>query len=373
MVDQIEGEGQIEDERVDATSGRRRLLIAGVAGAVAGVFVRGGEQAAASSGTGDQGPLILGSNDQFKDTIPSTNTANVSSVSTVVKASPNYGNFINASGAFVFKADASPSGFGDINGLWGVGRGLAAGVHGTSAAGFGVLGEGIYGLIGTSDNGVGCFGDVEIGVGVFGSSDQGVGGVFRGAAAAIRLSPAEVGGAPTTGAHEVGELVVDSSGILYLCKSTGTPGTWVKLSEQATGGAPVAASFKTLPTPDRLVDTRIALGGVQGPVPAGTTSTFQMTGRVGASGNPALRVPDNATALVGNLTVIGGPSASIGSFVTLWPSGDRPTTSSINFGPGSVVANSYTVGVAIAGGHGYINAFAQQGCDYLIDVVGYFS
>ena len=59
--------------------------------------------------------------------------------------------------------------------------------------------------------------------------------------------------------------------------------------------------------------------------------------------------------------------------MTMWPSGARPTTSSISFGPGAIVANAYTVGLAAAGGHGNMNVFAQQQCDYIVDVVGYFS
>jgi hypothetical protein len=133
------------------------------------------------------------------------------------------------------------------------------------------------------------------------------------------------------------------------------------------------ATFRTLPTPERFVDTRSNLGGVHGPLVAGTTSTFQMTGRNGESGNAALQVPDAATALVGNLTVIGGGSVPIGSFVTMWPGGARPTTSSISFGPGAIVANAYTVGLAPINGHGSINVFAQQPCDYIVDVVGYFA
>lgn len=85
-----------------------------------------------------------------------------------------------------------------------------------------------------------------------------------------------------------------------------------------------------------------------------------MTGRNGQSGNASLQIPGTATALVGNLTVIGGASAPVGSYLTLWPQGDQPTTSSINFGPSAVVANSYTAGLSA---DGKINAFALHQCD----------
>lgn len=45
----------------------------------------------------------------------------------------------------------------------------------------------------------------------------------------------------------------------------------------------------------------------------------------------------------------------VGSFVTMWPGGARPTTSSINFGPGAIVANACTVGLAPIVGHGTMN------------------
>ncbi len=110
---------------------------------------------------------------------------------------------------------------------------------------------------------------------------------------------------------------------------------WVQVSEQRQ-----PPSFRTLPTPERFIDTRSDLGGVRGRVAAGTTSTFRMTGRNGESANAMLQIPDDATIVVGNLSAIGGATVPVGSFVTLWPSGDRPTTSSISFGPGVVVANS---------------------------------
>jgi len=43
----------------------------------------------------------------------------------------------------------------------------------------------------------------------------------------FQITPAAASGAPTTGAHEVGELHMDSGGDLYRCVIAGTPGTWV--------------------------------------------------------------------------------------------------------------------------------------------------
>lgn len=364
---------------------RRRLILAGAIGAVASTVVAGARPAAAQQGGGDQGALILGSNDLYKNTAPQgVNSANVSSVATVLKASPNYSNYNGVAGSYVFRADASPAGTTvSLNGLEGIGAGVTgAGVRGSNPNGYGIYATGLYGIFASATGtGVAVTGSALAGNAVEGYSASGVGGHFSGGRAALRLVPMNGAGAPAAGTHGRGELVVDSNGLLFLCKTSGTPGTWVQVSEvpvvASQGPTPTTPSagpqLHVLPTPERFIDTRSALGGVQGPVPAGTTSTFQMTGRNGESGNTALQIPDTATILVGNLSVIGSPSAPVGSFVTMWPSGPRPTTSSISFGPGAVVANSFTGGLATVDGHGSMQVFAQQQCDYIVDVVGYYA
>jgi hypothetical protein len=129
------------------------------------------------------------------------------------------------------------------------------------------------------------------------------------------------------------------------------------------------------PSPERFVDTRSALGGVQGVVAAGSTSTFTMTGRLGSSGRPELQIPDDAVGLVGNLTVIGAPGTP-GAYLTMWPGGEMPTVSNLNFGPDSVgnaIANSFIVGLAdTTDGHRCLRVFNSGQCDYIIDVTGYY-
>jgi len=359
------------------TSVARRGFLAAAGGAAAAVFVRGAQPVAASSGGGDQGPLILGSNDRFIAPNTPSNTANVSSVATVIKASPNFSFYAPSAGYFVFRADATPSNT-DVNGLEGIGSGDGYGVYGHAVSGKGIMGEGVVGVSGSgatrgieaySNFGDGIVAYSTSGHGIYAASSQSVGGTFAGGSAAIKLFPSSAVGAPATGAHDAGELVVDSDGSLHLCQVGGTPGTWVSLMPAP---APVVPVFRTLPTPERFVDTRNGLGGLQGPVARGTTHTFQMTGRNGESADAMLQIPDTATILVGNLSVIGGPSIPVGSFVTMWPAGPRPTTSSISVGPGGIVANSFTVGLAPVTGHGYIEVFNLEQCDYIIDVVGFF-
>ena len=47
--------------------------------------------------------------------------------------------------------------------------------------------------------------------------------------APLRIVPMAIDGAPTTGTHGAGEIVVDSNGRFFACTAFGTPGTWVEL------------------------------------------------------------------------------------------------------------------------------------------------
>jgi hypothetical protein len=57
----------------------------------------------------------------------------------------------------------------------------------------------------------------------------GVGVYASGARAPLQLGRSFTAGAPTTGEHESGELMVDTNADLYLCKVSGTPGTWNRI------------------------------------------------------------------------------------------------------------------------------------------------
>lgn len=197
--------------------------------------------------------------------------------------------------------------------------------------------------------------------------DHAVGGAFWGARAALWLMPTSTTGAPETGPHSVGEIVVDSEGRMFVCRTAGTPGTWSELTATA------APRLVLLPSPERFVDTRTGLGGVQGPVPAESTRVIAMTGRNGERNDASLSVPDRATAIVGNLSVLGTTSAAVGSYVTLWASGPRPATANITYGPSSVISNSFVVGLAdTGGGRRGISVYDHGACDYVVDVTGYY-
>jgi hypothetical protein len=119
--------------------------------------------------------------------------------------------------------------------------GTTAGVFGSTSAPFGA------GLTGAASgpDGIGVIGNgLSMGVrasasgpdgtGLSASADRGVGGSFSGGKAPVRLVPAATAGPPAaaSGAHQAGELYVDSAGQLFICTAAGTPGTWVKVGTQ---------------------------------------------------------------------------------------------------------------------------------------------
>jgi hypothetical protein len=195
---------------------------------------------------------------------------------------------------------------------------------------------------------------------------NGVGGSFAGSLAPLRLVPAATTGAPTTGTHAAGELVVDANGGLYFCRVAGSPGTWATLA----GATPAAVLH--LVTPTRVYDSRVGQPA-PGRLDTGATRTISIAdGRSvsdGAVTVPNL-VPPGATAIAYNFTIA---NTLASGFLTLNPGGNTLVTSSaINWSAagqilttGSVVAiNASRQVTVIAGGPG--------STDFLLDVVGYY-
>jgi hypothetical protein len=349
---------------------KRRGMMAGIAAAIAGAAILGSDHSVSAS---DPNDVVLGAANTTANTTTITHTGTTSATTFLVHAdAARYGVGLVATG----------TGYGmqgtgrDFAGVFGDSTGDAAGVsgyhrsdspRGLGVGGFASAGQGVSGVSGTGVGVIGTLGEpsnapLTVHAGVVGQSfvPSGVGGSFEGTRAALRLVPSGTAGAPTTGEHDAGEMVVDNTGQLYLCRQNGTPGTWIPIGS-------ASPALEMLPTPERFVDTRTGLGGVQGPVSAGTTHNFPMTARTGQSGNAALQIPANARTMVGNLTVIGAADAQ-GGYLTLWPSGPLPTVSNINYGPSDVIANSFVVGL----GSGAVNLFNFKACHYIIDVTGFY-
>jgi hypothetical protein len=184
-------------------------------------------------------------------------------------------------------------------------------------------------------------------VGVFGEA-AGYGVAALGGLAPLVLFPAGVPGPPTTNPHLLGEVLVDSTGALFQCVASGTPGTWVRVG------------FNPL-TPVRILDTRNGTGGITGALTAGQTVNLAVGGHNG--------VPSQASAVVMNATVT---DTSAASFLTIWPQGaTRPLASNLNWGPGVTIPNLVTVKLGTGGG---ISIFNDLGTvQVILDVAGFYS
>ena len=84
-------------------------------------------------------------------------------------------------------------------------------------------------------------------------------------------------------------------------------------------------------------------------------------------------IPAGAQALVGNATVVN--SGPAGGYASLQPGAapagnPTPGSSNVNYGPGQVVANAFTVGL---GGDGAFSIYAYTGVDFVVDIAGYYS
>ncbi len=134
-----------------------------------------------------------------------------------------------------------------------------------------------------------------------------------------------------------------------------------------TTATPVRAqgTFVTLAEPSRLLDTRGAGLTIDG--------QFSGGGLVGTASRPSVAltvrgragVPSSATAVVVNVTATG---STAGGYVTVWPGGSQPATSTLNFSPGQTIANAAVVGTS-----GAIRVFASVPTHLIVDITGYFS
>jgi hypothetical protein len=122
------------------------------------------------------------------------------------------------------------------------------------------------------------------------------------------------------------------------------------------GYVPGGSAVVPLAAPVRRLDTREP-GGPPSPVPAGTTTEIQITGLDG--------IPADATLVMFNATAIGGVDPG---FVTAYPCGDLPGTSSVNHLANQIVANFVTSRISAAG---TICLFNLAAADIIVDVVAY--
>ncbi len=127
-----------------------------------------------------------------------------------------------------------------------------------------------------------------------------------------------------------------------------------------TGNDSDAAGLYRPLVPSRLLDTRTGLGGstTMGP---GQTIAFTVANRGGVPSTGAAAVALNVTAT--------NPNAA--GYLTLFPAGGWPRTSSVNFATGQTVPNRVIVGV---GANGQVSIFnGGASVDVVVDVSGWFT
>jgi hypothetical protein len=127
--------------------------------------------------------------------------------------------------------------------------------------------------------------------------------------------------------------------------------------------------YHPLPRPVRLLDTRSGEPACDTPgVPIqGGTSRLE-SARTTCGG---IVIPSDALAIVGNGAVVNTLAGAGAGYVTMYPGGvSRPATANVNYAPGQVVSNAFTVGLA---GDGTLNIFANSTVHFVLDVTGYYS
>ena len=127
-----------------------------------------------------------------------------------------------------------------------------------------------------------------------------------------------------------------------------------------TGGAHTDGAGFSGVVPERVMDSRLGVGGPASQFRAGEVRSVQVAGVAG--------VPRNAQSVVVNITLAGAARAG---FVTAFPSGQpAPNASNVNIVAGGVRANTAVVKV---GGDGRISLLmSETGADVIVDVLGSF-
>ena len=183
-----------------------------------------------------------------------------------------------------------------------------------------------------------------------------------GARSAIFMPPS--GGAPTndTYAHARGEMRVDSSGILWYCVVSGTPGTWRRLAGSTSAGAVHAID------PRRAYDSRF----VDGPLATGADRVISVADSIDVETgvvNGFNIVPAGATAIYFNLAI----TETTGAGVLQLAPGDATvvTAATINWGAANVTLSNASFSSLDDARQVKILAEGAGNTQFIIDITGY--
>ncbi len=195
------------------------------------------------------------------------------------------------------------------------------------------------------------------GVAAVGQSPTSYGLRAAGGRANVMMTPSGIAPPFRADAHFRGELLEDMWGDLWLCVEPGSPGSWRKLAGPLTAG-----SLHLLSTPERVYDSRPGEPpqvGMKAPLVANTPRPVD-------AGANSSGVPGGANGVLVTLTVTGAAGAG---FLSAWPSGTWPGTSSLNFAAGQTIATTTVVGCASAA---TFQVLVNQSAHLIVDVIGYY-
>ena len=166
--------------------------------------------------------------------------------------------------------------------------------------------------------------------------------------------------------HTAGELLYDEDGNLWICISSGVPGSWRSL-----GGASSAGAFHAI-TPSRVYDSRRPTSNRLG---TGEERGVFVADKVDKSTGATVEediVPAGATAISYTLTVVN----TLGSngFLAVNPGNiSEVSASTINWSAsGLTIANSSVVGITKFRDINVICGGTNTSCNFIIDVLGYY-
>jgi len=122
------------------------------------------------------------------------------------------------------------------------------------------------------------------------------------------------------------------------------------------------SGFTALSRPERMLNTRtsgVKVGELDG---SGDPVSLTVVGRQG--------IPSGVSAVALNVTVVDGEASSVGGYVTVFPCGERPDASNLNFVNGQTVPNAV---VAPVSADGRVCFYVYGRAHVLVDVAGYFT
>jgi hypothetical protein len=168
---------------------------------------------------------------------------------------------------------------------------------------------------------------------------------------------------PVPGAVKPNVVIAPVAADGTVCLYTSTP---VDIVVDITGYIAEAASLRFVPTsPFRLTDTRdrnrpeMNAGTGGNPSPANKVLVVQVAGTRGINAN--------ARAISANFTVTG---ASAPGFLTAWPCGPQPSTSTVNYAAGAAIANGAQMPLSASG---QLCVIVSNDAHVIIDVNGWWA